>query len=186
LFKRLKSKFTPPAELPKLLVIGHGRHGKDTVCEILRDEYNFSFESSSQFCSKLFIFDQLKEKYGYANEIECYADRHNHRAEWYDAICAYNVPNAALLGTNIFKEHNIYCGLRNKKEFFAMKNAGVFDYAIWVDRSEHLPLEPRSSMTIEQWMTDYTIDNNGSLEDLKFNVKQFIDSKLNFNRAIWL
>jgi len=28
----------------KLLVIGHGRHGKDTVCEILQQNYNLSFE----------------------------------------------------------------------------------------------------------------------------------------------
>jgi hypothetical protein len=31
---------------PKLLVIGHGRHGKDTVCEMLRDHYGYTFESS--------------------------------------------------------------------------------------------------------------------------------------------
>jgi hypothetical protein len=160
--------------LPKLLLIGHGRHGKDTVCEILRDEYGFSFESSSQFCSKLFIFDQLKDQYGYASEEECYADRHNHRAEWYDAICAYNVPDAARLGREIFKEHDIYCGLRNKKEYHAMRNTGVFDYAIWVDRSDHLPLESASSMTLQQWMADFTIDNNGTLDELIFNTHQLM------------
>lgn len=159
---------------PKLLVIGHGRHGKDTVCEILRDNYGFSFESSSQFCSKLFIFDQLKDLYGYADEQECYADRHNHRAEWYDAICAYNVPDAARLGREIFREHDIYCGLRNKKEYHAMRNTGVFDYAIWVDRSDHLPLEDESSMTLKQWMADFTIDNNGTLDELIFNTHQLI------------
>jgi hypothetical protein len=164
--------------LPKLLVIGHGRHGKDTVCEILRDDYRFSFESSSQFCSKLFIFDQLKDLYGYANEKDCYNDRHNHRTEWYDAICAYNVPNPARLGREIFKEHDIYCGLRNKKEYHAMRNTGVFDYAIWVDRSDHLPLEDESSMTLKQWMADFTIDNNGTLDDLIFNTHQLVDSIL--------
>jgi hypothetical protein len=164
--------------LPKLLVIGHGRHGKDTVCEILRDDYGFSFESSSQFCSKLFIFDQLKDLYGYANEKDCYNDRHNHRTEWYDAICAYNVPNPARLGREIFKEHDIYCGLRNKKEYHAMRNTGVFDYAIWVDRSDHLPLEDESSMTLKQWMADFTIDNNGTLDDLIFNTHQLVDSIL--------
>jgi hypothetical protein len=158
----------------KLLVIGHGRHGKDTVCEMLRDKYGYSFESSSQFCSKLFIYDQLKDKYGYSDEEQCYADRHNHRAEWYDAICNYNVPDAARLGREIFKQHDIYCGLRNKREFFAMKNTGVFDKAIWVDRSDHLPPESKNSMSLEQWMADYTIDNNGSLEELQFNVDQLI------------
>ena len=160
--------------LPKLLVIGHGRHGKDTVCDILKESYGFSFESSSQFCSKLFIYDQLKDLYGYADEVECYADRHNHRAEWYNAICAYNVPDAARLGRDIFETHDIYCGLRNKKEYHAMRNTGVFDYAVWVDRSDHLPLEDPSSMSLEPWMADYTIDNNGTLEELHFNTHQLM------------
>jgi hypothetical protein len=159
----------------KLLIIGHGRHGKDTVCEMLRDKYGYSFESSSQFCSKLFIFDQLKDNYGYANEEQCYADRHNHRAEWYDAICNYNVPDASRLGREIFRAHDIYCGLRNKREFFAMKNTGVFDYAIWVDRIDHLPPESKDSMSLEQWMADFTIDNNGTLSELEFNVDQLIN-----------
>jgi hypothetical protein len=168
-------------KLPKLLIIGHGRHGKDTVCEILRDNYGFSFESSSKFCSKLFIFNDLKDKYGYANEEECYADRHNHRAEWYDAICDYNVPDAARLGREIFKAHDIYCGLRNKREFFAMKNTGVFDVAVWVDRSDHLPLESKDSMSLEHWMADFTIDNNGTLAELEFNTSQLLTNMLNLD-----
>lgn len=158
----------------KLLVIGHGRHGKDTVCEILRDKYKYSFESSSRFCSQLFIYTRLRDRYGYLSEEQCYNDRHNHRAEWYNAICEYNVPDAARLGREIFKAHDIYCGLRNKREFFAMKNTRVFDYAIWVDRSDHLPPELKDSMSLEQWMADYTIDNNGSLSDLEFNVQQLM------------
>jgi hypothetical protein len=158
----------------KLLVIGHGRHGKDTVCEMLRDYYGYSFESSSQFCSKLFIYDNLKEKYGYETEEQCYADRHNHRAEWYDAICDYNVPDAATLGREMFATYDIYCGLRNKREFFAMKNTGVFDHCIWVDRSMYLPPEAASSMSLEQWMADYTIDNNGTLSDMKFNLERLM------------
>ena len=155
----------------KLLVIGHGRHGKDTVCEILRDKYNYTFESSSKFCSTRFIYNQLKDKYGYVNEEQCYADRHNHRTEWYDAICAYNVPDAATLGREMFGAYDIYCGLRNKREFFAMQNEEIFDYAIWVDRCDHLPKEDPSSMSIEQWMCNYTIDNNSDLARLEKNVE---------------
>lgn len=164
----------------KLLIIGHGRHGKDTVCEILRDKFNYTFESSSRFCSKLFIYNDLKEKYNYSNEEECYADRHNHRTEWYNAICEFNKTDGARLGKAIFNNHSIYCGLRNKREYFAMKNTGVFDYAIWVDRSDHLPPEPKDSMNLEQWMADYTIDNNSSLSELELNVAnliRFLESK---------
>jgi hypothetical protein len=165
--------------LPKILVIGHGRHGKDTVCEILEEKYGFSFESSSRFCSKAFVYNELKDKYNYDTEEECYNDRHPHRAEWYDAICNYNVPDAARLGRDIFKKHDIYCGLRSKKEFFAMQNSNVFDHAVWVDGSDRLPLEDKSSMTLEQWMSDFTIDNNGTLADLEFNIEKLMKNLIN-------
>jgi hypothetical protein len=36
-------------------------------------------------------------------------------------------------------------------------------------------------------MSDFTIDNNGSIEDLKFNVRQFINAKTGMQkRAIWI
>jgi hypothetical protein len=169
--------------LPKLLIIGHGRHGKDTVCEILQNDYGFAFSSSSQFCSRLFIFNQLREKYGYTCDKECFDDRHNRRADWYDAICAYNSKDPSKLGREIFKENDIYCGLRCKKEYHAMRNTGLFDYVIWVDRSDHLPLESKTSMTLEPWMADFVIDNNGTLEELHFNTHQLISHLLKLDTS---
>jgi hypothetical protein len=158
--------------LPKLLVIGHGRHGKDTVCELLRDQYQFVFRSSSDFCAERFIYLALRDKYGYNSYAQCYDDRHNRRAEWFNMIHDYCKNDYARLGREIFKENHIYCGLRNKAEFHAMRNTGVFDYCIWVDRADHLPLEDRSSMNLDIWMADYVIDNNGTLSDLHRNTCQ--------------
>ena len=162
--------------LPKLLIIGNARHGKDTVCDILREEFGYSFRSSSDFCAEKFIYDELKVKYGYTTYAQCFEDRHNHRAEWYDMIHAYCKDDYARLGREIFAENSIYCGLRNKGEFHAMRNTGVFDYAVWVDRSDHLPQEDRSSMSLEIWMADYVIDNNGLLEDLRRNTRELVTS----------
>jgi hypothetical protein len=86
----------------------------------------------------------------------------------------YCKDDLAKLGRNLFANHDIYCGLRNKKEFFAMQNEEIFDYAIWVDRTDHLSLEDPSSMSIEQWMCNYTIDNNGDLARLRKNVDVLI------------
>jgi len=157
---------------PKLLVIGHGRHGKDTVSEILQEDFKLSFISSSMFACQRFIYDDLKVKYDYNSFEECYADRHNHRSEWYDAIAGYCEDDPAQLGKDIFAEHDIYCGLRNVREFDAMKEQGVFDAAIWVDRSDHLPQEDRGSMTLNSTMADYIIDNNSALENLGFEVRK--------------
>ena len=159
----------------KLLVIGHGRHGKDTVCDILKSEYGMQFQSSSEFCARLFIFDELKDKYGYSTFEQCYADRHNHRSEWFDLIFDYCRDDPARLGRDIFESNDIYCGLRNSREFDAMKEQRVFDYAVWVDRSEHLPLEDPSSMNLQPTMADYIIDNNGSLSDLHMRVAELIN-----------
>jgi len=160
----------------KLLVIGHGRHGKDTVCDILKENYGYNFISSSEFCAQLFIYDQLKKKYNYKNYEECYVDRHNHRAEWYDLISGYNKDNPAKLGTEIFKAYDIYCGLRNAKEFYAMKEQKVFDFALWVDRSKVLPQEQSNSMTLDISMADFVIDNN---KDIIY-LREQIDSVVQF------
>jgi hypothetical protein len=170
--------------LPKLLIIGNARHGKDTVCEILRDEFGYSFRSSSDFCAERFIYAALKDKYQYTSYEQCFTDRHNHRAEWYDMIHEYCRDDYARLGREIFAENDIYCGLRNKAEFHAMRNTGVFDYAIWVDRSDHLPQEDRSSMSLEIWMADYVIDNNGTLEDLKRNTRELVQQLILKNRVL--
>jgi hypothetical protein len=158
----------------KLLVVGYGRHGKDTVCDILDQKYGLTFSSSSWFCAERFIFDALKEEHGYSTVEECFEDRHNHRAEWFDLISQYNDKDASVLGREIFEEFDIYCGLRNKREMFALKNCEAYDYAIWVDRSEHCAPESSSSMTIEPWMCDFWLDNNRGLEQLETNVDQLM------------
>ena len=160
----------------KLLVVGYGRHGKDTVCDILERDYNLTFSSSSLFCAERFIFEALREEHGYESVEQCYEDRHNHRKLWFDLICEYNEEDASLLGREIFEEFDIYCGLRNKREFYALKNVQAYDYSIWVDRSEHCPPEPTRSMTIEPWMCDFWLDNNRGLKQLEFNVEQLMTS----------
>ncbi|MNL63682.1 hypothetical protein D3C87_1878370 [compost metagenome] len=54
----------------------------------------------------------------------------------------------------------------------------MFDYAIWVDASDRLPPEDASSCTVEPWMADFVLDNNGTLEDLKLNLQQLMGSLL--------
>jgi hypothetical protein len=158
----------------KLMVIGYARHGKDTVCELLQQQYNYSFQSSSMFCAELFIYETLKDEHGYTSLQQCFEDRHNHRQTWYELIRDYNRPDATRLGRALYARYDIYCGLRNRAEFHALRNSGSFDYSIWVDRSDHLPPEPPTSISIEPWMADYVIDNNGTLEELAINVKSLI------------
>lgn len=103
----------------------------------------------------------------YASPEECYADRKEHRAEWYDAIRAYGGTDLALLGRDIFAKYEIYTGCRSDREYNQIKCEGLFHYGVWVDRSLHLEPEDESSNKMKPWMADYILDNNGSLEELE-------------------
>jgi dephospho-CoA kinase len=162
-------------QLPKLIIIGHGRHGKDTVCDILQRDYNFKFMSSSQFCNEKVLFPVLSPIYGYTTLEECYNDRHNHRKEWYDLIAEHNSDDPARLGKELFSQFDIYCGLRRKEELEALTEQDVCDYIIWVDASKRLPPEDESSCTVTKDMSDYVIDNNEDYDSLLRNVKTLFD-----------
>jgi len=153
---------------PKLVITGCGQHGKDTVCEILKEEYGFTFESSSQLANKLVIYNQLKEYY--SSLEDCFKDRRNWRILWHQLICRYNTPDKTRLAKAIFKDHDIYCGLRNIEEFNQAKKENLIDVSIWVDASFRKPLE-YDSISIKQINCDYVLDNNGTLEELRTNIK---------------
>lgn len=157
----------------KFVVVGHGRHGKDTAAEKLAEALNLKVGPSSLAAAET-VFKTLGPKYGYASVEECYADRHNHRAEWFDSIVAINTPNKHELARLVYQTNDIYVGMRDWRELNACKNAGLYDVCIWVDRRQHCPPEPSTSMTVEPWMADYILDNNGTLEDLSHNLDQLI------------
>lgn len=170
---------------PKVMVMGYARHGKDTVAELLTHNYGLSFSSSSHFCAEHIVFPALKEKYGYSTWEQCYDDRASHRAEWYDLITAFNTPDLSRLGRSIFAEKDIYCGIRNAREFHACKNAGLFDFAVWVDASERVKeTEDRSSCTVEPWMADYVVDNNGNREQLWKSLQLLMSEGLDFDLTL--
>lgn len=151
----------------KFIIFGYKRHGKDTACEILGKVFGLDYAASSEFACEKFLFKQLQSSHGYTNMKECFEDRHNHRALWFDAIRDYNTPDLARLGKEIFAENDIYCGIRNKEEFDSLKSAGYFDLAIWVDASDRLPPEDASSMTLSAADADIVISNNGTLEEFE-------------------
>lgn len=158
----------------KLMVMGYGRHGKDTVCELLKEMYGFTFESSSLAAAEHAIYPVLRNLIGYKTLEECYNDRGNHRALWYELIKAFNHRDGARLARLVYHNHDIYCGIRNIEEFDAIKEAGLFHYAIWVDRSKVLPEETTNSCTVHPGLADYILDNNGDLDELRSEIRMMV------------
>lgn len=149
---------------PKLLIIGHARHGKDTLANYMRDVHDYRVADSSRRSAEIFLFEKLAAKYGYADIEECYQDRVNHRAEWFAEIQAYNTPDKTRLARNIMADSDIYVGMRCRQEIEACIEAKLFDAIFWVDASERLPPEPADSFDIDQSLATFIFDNNGDLE----------------------
>ena len=160
----------------KIMVIGQGRHGKDTAAEYMAEILQTTFVSSSAFINEKVVFPLLKKKYGYKTLQECYDDRHSHRVDWYNIIHNYNTPKLHRLVAELYAEHDIYCGLRHKLEFDSAKAEKLFDICIWVDAEERLGItETTASMTLTKKDADIIIYNNTTEKEFKIKIKKAIE-----------
>jgi hypothetical protein len=147
----------------KLIVVGHGGHGKDVFASMLADYWPLAVASSSHFVAMRAVWPILGGDYDDFDSF--YADRRNRRVEWTKLIREYNTPDLCRLGRELFALHDVYVGPRNRDEYMAMKAAKLFDYSVWVDASERLPETPE--MEIRSTDCEDFIDNNGPLKRLK-------------------
>ena len=149
----------------KILILGHASAGKDTAAEIINRNFGISYKSSSLAASEIFLYDALKNKYGYQTPEECFTDRVNHRAEWHDLIAAYNTPDPARLAKDILKENDMYIGMRSDRELRHAQH--LFDLIIGI-YDPRKPLEDKSSFDIDIWYwCDFVIPNSSSIEALE-------------------
>ena len=121
--------------------------------------------SSSIAACELFLFDELKDKYGYTTPQECFEDRVNHRQEWYERICEYNKTDRAKLTKYILSKSDIYVGMRDKEEIEECIRQSLFDIIIWVDASERLPKEAGTSNNVGVEYAHFIVPNNGTLDE---------------------
>ena len=159
-------------KFPKLMILGYARHGKDTVADILAKSFGLRAMSSSLWAAEKVMkpyFDSIGVYY--ANFDEMYADRVNHRQEWFEQIKTYNAVDGARLARSLYENHDIYVGIRNPLELEAINAERLYDYSIWVDRSKHLEPEPTTSNQMRPDMANYVLDNNGTLQELEINAR---------------
>lgn len=150
----------------RLVVMGHGGHGKGSVCALLEEMYGLRSISSSMALLPVCVYPAMQDRYD--TQAACHADRGNNRTEWGDRIAEYNTPDKTRTARLIFDELkcDVYDGLRRSDEFYPVQHAGMFDFALWVDASERLALESSESITVNRSMADAVINNNGPAHDL--------------------
>lgn len=140
-----------------LMICGHGRHGKDTVADMFKLYGGYTAIGSSMALARHFYEAHRGE---YESVEQCFEDRHNRRADWYNFVREYNSGDLTRLAREIFKAGEIYVGIRSIDEFQAAKDQGLFGLSIWVDASSRVPPEDSSSCSVTASDCDIIIDNN--------------------------
>ncbi len=150
----------------KILVLGHGRHGKDTVAAILRDEYVLSFISSSEACAEVLkpVLDLLH------GERDHFAERHDHRELWKRLISLYNAADPSALAKHILSKCDMYVGMRSAREYAASRH--LFDFILWVDASPRVDYaDPTLEIRLHPQLM-VRIDNSSHFRHLREEVRQ--------------
>lgn len=163
----------------KILILGHARHGKDTVAELIVKHTDLELKSASIFAAEKFIFDTLKKEVGYSSIEECFEDRINHRKEWFDLIHKYNEGDLARLARELMQQSDIYVGMRDGSEIDTCLNEGVFDLVIgvWDPRKKQ---EPQQSFNVNIFeVSDFVIFNNKGLEELEEKIQKIFKNLSN-------
>jgi hypothetical protein len=152
-----------------LLIIGHGRHGKDSLGELICKELpELTFTSSSWFFAEEMFNNQGGSTF-YSSVQECFDDRANYRELWRDKMVEYNTPNPSRLAQNILATSNLYIGMRTLREYEASKK--LFNFIFYVDASERVKyVDPTFEIKYNPKEMIF-IDNNLDLENLKHQAK---------------
>lgn len=159
---------------PKILIIGHGRSGKDTVAQILSNVTGLKWGGVSSYMCKM-----VAEKLGVPPD-EAWENRHKNREKWRAIIDEHRKDDPACIVKEMLAEgYSIIAGLRPRAEFDAVKP--MFNHTIWVERD--VPSDPTLELTKED--ATITIGNNSTLGELgrkvsalgQIMVPQFISGK---------
>lgn len=141
--------------IPTLALCGHGRCGKDSAAEWLRDNTLLTFKGGCSWTALPYVAGRL----GISTE-EAWATRHDNRMEWYHICNEYRKDDPSRLIRDVLKHSDLVCGIRDRKELVDAKEKGLIDLIIWIDRD--VPCDPTVTYTIDD--ADIVIRNNGDLD----------------------
>lgn len=148
----------------KIALCGPGQSGKDTVAEMFVEQFGLRYKHSTSWYAKEYIYGLWAKAFPdkpYDSMTAFYNDRRNHRVFWAEAIDKMNATDAAFLYRLCLSSgEDILTGIRKKREFNAVVDAGLVDLTIWVQR---FPLETGIEDPTQEYgsdLCDFTLFNH--------------------------
>lgn len=148
-----------------MLLVGHGRCGKDTAGEYLARISNLKFAGTT---SK-YLAPYVAAVMGVSVE-EAYRDRHRNRDQWYRIGNELREKDPGILIRESLEHGDIVGGIRDIEEVDAAHRGGMADLVIWIENI-WVPNDPTLMFTERQ--CDIVIPNNWGIEQFEARLRRF-------------
>ena len=157
----------------RILIVGHGRSGKDTAAEILSKITGIPYAGSTSWAAK----ERVAGVLGVHPQI-AWEERHKNRDKW-KRICdkLRETDQTILIRDALFSVNHrdrsdgfltgwrgIVAGVRDYAELKAAKLEGLFHHILWID-NYRVPVDPTVTFTPDD--CDEVIYNDGDLDEFR-------------------
>jgi len=157
----------------KIILCGHGEHGKTTFCKIAQLN-GYKYVDASTVCLNQIIWP-LWGVHRYNSRAECFNDRRNHRDTWRKLIKSVEDIDSTRLIKEVFKVSDIYDGLRNPHVLDAACREGLVNTVVWVGAEGRMSTRTvYSDRVISPASCTNIITNNGTLLEFERKVMRLL------------
>ena len=169
-----------------IVVIGHGGCGKDAFANCLHSKTGLAYSGSISWYMKSVVSRSLR-----VCEMTAWDTRRDNREEWASIIDKYREGDAArVIREMVESGSQIITGVRRREEFSEALKGGLIDHTVWIDRPYFIEKSPApapelvymkkdTTLELSSSDADYTIENTGTMETLKWLVDGYIHRVLN-------
>lgn len=158
----------------RMMVIGHGGHGKDFFCKFARDEFGLKFRSSSMMmCEHPFIQERMRCRgVDFVGAEHLFSIRRSFRVELEECISEW-IAQGNSLAERIFAENDIYCGARRAEELHGVP----IDLCVYIDAFPRLQRSD-PTMKIPMSYVDVIVLNNTTKDEFLYRSRRLLSEIL--------
>lgn len=150
----------------RIMLVGHGRCGKDTSGEYLASVTGLRFAGTTSKYLAKYVARQLGR-----DEADVYQTRHADRDTWHRIGKQVRASNPGVLIRESLADGQIIGGVRDHEEIVYAKS--VVDLIIWVDNNR-VPIDQTVEFTSRE--CDVVIQNHWSLDELHHRLDRLAKS----------
>ena len=143
----------------RVMFVGWGRAGKDEASAFAEQHLGLRYGGSTSWHAK----EDVAKRLG-IHPQSAWESRHNSRKFWYDTCNELRAKDTTVLIRRALEQGEIIAGIRDKVEFDACVEQGLFDAIVWVDRPG-IPPDLTVTFTREDVLSagGHVINNDGPL-----------------------